>query len=356
MLGFTGTSAASSPGGEVRGPDLAHSDSGPPMSTRLAVPTDLPAVAGVFRTARTVPARGVVASVLPAPYVTSAVSDRMSLVRATVGLHPRARLFVEHYGAVRAAALVYVSRRPEWVVLFLAARPDPGGGEGAFRLLGEIAAAAARAGAYRLYATVPDEPLGRETFFQAGFYSFTTETWFVARSSLASSPPRSLRPVTTRDAHDLFRLYARTTPHAVQRAQQLSTPDFDVRRGAAGLAPPHLVDGNPLAMRRGPTLVVGDERGIAGAFVCFHGRGAHPDICKAISAEGTVDVVRDLLRMGAGSLYGQRPVACPVRPYEEHIGRALEAEGFQPIGAAMLFVKELAVRVEEPAFAPAVVR
>ena len=38
------------------------------------------------------------------------------------------------------------------------------------------------------------------------------------------------------------------------------------------------------------------------------------------------------------------------------MGRALLAEGFEEAATAMLFTKELALRVEERAFAPAVVR
>ena len=46
----------------------------------------------------------------------------------------------------------------------------------------------------------------------------------------------------------------------------------------------------------------------------------------------------------------------PVRSYEEHVGRALLAEGFREFATLMLFTKELAERVEERVFAPAVVR
>jgi len=49
-------------------------------------------------------------------------------------------------------------------------------------------------------------------------------------------------------------------------------------------------------------------------------------------------------------------VTSPVRSYEEHVARALLAEGFREIATSMLFTKELAERVEERAFAPAVVR
>ncbi len=327
------------------------------MSARSAVPTDVRAVAELFRGARAAPERSVIASALPVPYL-SGLGDTFTLLRGGLGIHRRARLFVESQGELRSAALVYVARRPEWVVLLLAARADPGGADGAFRLLSAIAAAAAREGMHRLYAAVPDHQLARETLFQAGFYSYTTETWFVASrlGSAAATASHAVRPAGGRDAHDLFRLYLRTTPHAVQRAEQLSVPDFDLDHGAGALAPPHLVEGNPLAMRRGHVLVVETDADIEAAYVGFHGRAAHPHICKLRTAGPDVDLARELIRLGTASFDARHPVACPVRPYEEHVSRALEAEGFRPVAGAMLFVKELAERIEERALAPAVVR
>ncbi|MGH2499624.1 MAG: hypothetical protein ACRDF0_06000, partial [Candidatus Limnocylindria bacterium] len=69
-----------------------------------------------------------------------------------------------------------------------------------------------------------------------------------------------------------------------------------------------------------------------------------------------VDLARELVRVATADLPAGRPVAAPVRSYEEHVARALVAEGFGEAATAMLFVKELAVRIEEPALAPAVVR
>jgi hypothetical protein len=67
-------------------------------------------------------------------------------------------------------------------------------------------------------------------------------------------------------------------------------------------------------------------------------------------------MARDLVRAGVRALPPGRPITSPVRSYEEHVARALLSEGFREAATAMLFVKELAVRVEEPALAPAVVR
>jgi hypothetical protein len=211
---------------------------------------------------------------------------------------------------------------------------------------------------HRIFAAVPDEALARETFFQAGFYSYTRETWFVAARTnvMAPAPPLAAREATGKDAHDLFRFYAMTTPRAVQRAEQLSFSDFDVSRRGGAYDPPHLVGGNPLAMRRHSALIQGEESRIRAFALAFSGLERHPHVCKVRTADGDVDLARDLLRATARGLPAGKPVTSPVRSYEEHVARALLAEGFREVSTTMLFTKELAERVEERAFAPAVVR
>src|SRR5438876_1232020 len=80
-------------------------------------------------------------------------------------------------------------------------------------------------------------------------------------------------------------VYLRTTPHAVQRAEQLTVTDFDLDRRAGALAPPHLLEGNPLSMRRGAMLITRDgQDAIDATYVGFHGRGVHPHVCKLRTA------------------------------------------------------------------------
>jgi hypothetical protein len=211
---------------------------------------------------------------------------------------------------------------------------------------------------HRIFAAVPDEALARETFFQAGFYSYTRETWYVAGRTAAITPvPQvAMREATGRDAHDLYRFYAMTTPHAVQRAEQLSFGDFDLSRRGGAYDPPHLIGGNPLAMRRQSALIDGEESRLRAFALAFSGMERHPHVCKVRTADGDVDLARDLLRATARALPAGKPVTSPVRSYEEHVARALLAEGFRELATSMLFTKELAERVEERAFAPAVVR
>lgn len=326
------------------------------MAVRAALPTELPAVVA-FVAAATASPEGIVGSVVPTPLVRGALVSWPKLAPATLGLGGRVRTYIEHQrGRTRAAALVYRGRRPEWVVLLLAAERGLEGSDAAFRLLSGVSAMAAQRGMQRIFCAAPDETRARETCFQAGFYSFTRETWFARRAPL-SEPSRKLdgHIATGRDAHELFRFYAATTPHAVQRAEQLTVEDFDVGRRAGAFDPPH-IGGNPLAMRRQVLMLVTDGRRPRAFATAYRGVDRHPHVCKVRAAEGDVDLARELVRGAALDLSDDRPICAPVRSYEDHVARALALEGFTEAATAMLFVKELAIRVEERAFAPAAVR
>ena len=147
-----------------------------------------------------------------------------------------------------------------------------------------------------------------------------------------------------------------TTPHAVQRAEQLSMRDFDLGRRGGAYDPPHLIGGNPLAMSLRMALIDHDQSKPYAVALAFAGTDRHPNVLKVRTDNGDVDMARDLVRATVRTLPPGRPITSPVRSYEEHVARALLSEGFRDAATAMLFVKELAVRVEEPALAPAVVR
>src|SRR6266571_5153351 len=299
------------------------------MPARAATPLDLRRVSALLASSLREPS-GIMASALPVPLAAGAVSTWTRLLPGLLGLNGRLRVFLEEYrGQLRSSALVYDGSRPEWVVLILAALQQPGGADSAFRLLSGIRGAAARAGMHRIFAA--------------------------ARTAVMAPVPRlAAREATGRDAHDLYRFYAMTTPHAVQRAEQLSFSDFDLSRRGGAYDPPHLVGGNPLAMRRESALLEGEESRPRAFALSFSGLERHPHVCKVRTADGDVDLARDLLRATARGLPSGKPVTSPVRSYEEHVARALLAEGFREIATSMLFTKELAERVEERAFAPAV--
>lgn len=321
------------------------------MPVRAALPTELPAVVSFLAEALATP-DAVIGAALPVPLVRGALVDWKKLIPGVFGIRGRVRTFLEHqHGRLRAATLVYAGRRPEWVVLILATARGAEGADAGFRLLSGVSAVAAQHGMHRVFSAVPDETRARETFFQAGFYSYTRETWY-ARTPPLQEPSRRLdgRIAGRRDAHDLFRFYAATTPHAVQRAEQLAVEDFDVGRRAGAFDPPH-IGGNPLAMRRQLLLLLGDERRPRAFAVAYRGTERHPHVTKVRTADGDVDLARELVRGAALDLGPVRPLVVPVRSYEEHVARALLLEGFADAATAMLFAKELAVRVEEPALA-----
>ena len=109
-------------------------------------------------------------------------------------------------------------------------------------------------------------------------------------------------------------------------------------------------------MRRAAALIDGDERATRAFAFAFEGRDRHPHVLKVRTRDGDVDLAQDLARQALAALPPGRAVTVPVRSYEEHVGRALLSEGFREAATSMLFVKELAVKIEERAFAPAVVR
>ena len=321
------------------------------MAVRAALPTELRGVVA-FTAQATARTGGLIGSALPTPLVRGALVGWPTLVPGMLGIRGRVRAYLEHQRErTRSVALVYQGRRPEWVVLLLAAEPGPEGADAAFRLLSGVCALAAQHGMHRVFGAVPDETRARETLFQAGFYSYTRETWF-AKKGPVEEPSRRLegRIARGRDAHDLYRFYVATTPHAVQRAEQLTVEDFDVGRRAGAFDPPHM-GGNPLAMRRQLLMLLSDQDRPRAFAISYSGRDHHPHVCKVRTADGDVDLARDLLRGASFELPDDRLLTVPVRSYEEHISRALAMEGFNEIATAMLFVKELAARVEEPAFA-----
>jgi len=133
-------------------------------------------------------------------------------------------------------------------------------------------------------------------------------------------------------------------------------PSRGVRWESGLEPPPHLVGGNPLAMRWQSALIEGEESRLRAFALSFSGLERHPHVCKVRTADGNVDLARELLRATARALPAGKPVTSPVRSYEEHVARALLAEGFREFATSMLFTKELAERVEERVFAPAGVR
>src|SRR5258708_38498343 len=89
----------------------------------------------------------ILGSVLPQPLITSALAGWRKLLPGTIGMRNRLRLYLEDYhGRLCAVALVFSGRRPEWVLLALAAGPDAGRAEGSFELLGRLPAPAAQHG------------------------------------------------------------------------------------------------------------------------------------------------------------------------------------------------------------------
>src|SRR5438105_9703188 len=108
------------------------------MPARAATPLDLRRVSGLLASSLRDPS-GIMASALPVPLAAGAMSSWTRLLPGLVGLNGRLRVFLEEYrGHLRSSALVYDGRRPELVVLILAALQQPVGADCASHLLSVI--------------------------------------------------------------------------------------------------------------------------------------------------------------------------------------------------------------------------
>src|SRR3989442_8142736 len=110
---------------------------------------------------------------------------------------------------------------------------------------------------------------------------------------MAPAPQLAVREAMGRAAHDLYRFYVMTTPHAVQRAEQLSFSDFDVSRRGGAYDPPHLIGGNPLAMRREAPLIEGEESKLPAFALGFSRLERPPPLCKVRPSECDLHLPRD---------------------------------------------------------------
>src|SRR2546429_9091570 len=110
-----------------------------------------------------------------------------------------------------------------------------------------------------------------------------------------------------------------TEHSAVTRAGEHWTWDFEGNPRGGANGPPHLIGGNPLAMRRQSALIDGEEPRPRAFALSFSGLERHPHVCKARTANGDADPARDLLRATAGALPPGKTVTSPVPSYEEQV-------------------------------------
>lgn len=208
----------------------------------------------------------------------------------------------------------------------------------ATRLLGELCDAGVLLSATRLFGRVDEDDECYEMFRQVGFTPVVREfSYFrpLGRDDGREPEPEipGLRLQRPADAFGLHQLYQASNPRLVQLAEDKRSRSWERQARA------------PRARR---WVVERDARQAAWLQLALQRRGPHP--MQLMVDDRDPDLLQPLIRFALRQA-GARPaqgVLVRVREHQRRIVRALEEQGFEPLGAQVLMVKQLAVPVMQP--------
>lgn len=245
------------------------------------------------------------------------------------------------HGLARSGFLQAQKRpgRPEADILALAPALDTPSGHPAVweKLLSHYLHEAAAQGIQRVYADAPDQPLLVRTFANVGFQVYQRQTiWRLIASDMTNygeAPQATIRPQQPADTWGLLRLYALSTPKAVQGAE-----------GALGDAPasPPILQRWFAGDLRSFVLVENGE--IAGCLQVALGRTGIWLQLWANLFRPDVAVPRQLITFALRSLAQpseRRPVYFAVTEYQGGIAPFLTELGFAPFTDQARVVKPI---------------
>ncbi|HST05150.1 MAG TPA: hypothetical protein VLQ48_10475 [Chloroflexia bacterium] len=253
-------------------------------------------------------------------------------------------------------------RRDEWTISLLGA-PDRVSAHIWERLLEDVIQAAGEQGVIRLFVKLPDDAPQLQTFRSLGFTLYTNEEiWgnlFFGPSSVEKEddPLRKvLRNRQGRDAWNLMQLYSAVTPPVVQRAEMLTSRQWQMN---------HIT--RPLGLARGlleKSYVWQDESGrgdgLGGYVRLLTGASGHWVTLMNRADPGNRQVAPAALdhALWKAVRQGHKPVYCGVREYQSEVGTLLEERGFHLLSKQALLVKYLAepIKEKQPALAPFLVQ
>ena len=299
-----------------------------------------------------------------------------SLFRLPLGAFRPHDLLYVHEEDGRLAGLLRVEREPhrdEWTIVELDAIGSQDAGDIRFRLIQHLLRDGPRRGAMRFHVACADADGNVELFMQAGFARYGEELVLFRPSDPPLPEPMSdeetqecgIRPSLPVDALALARLYAAATPQPVQRLEAYRLTDWE-RQGSTWRVPRSSL--TPILRFADVEAYVQEAAGggrdgtLLQAFLQVAvAKEDQPHYLKVVAQPGIA--IESLARFGLGVIAarlrggGHRPdhgVIAAVRTYESPIDRGLEGVGFHSVSTVTLLMKEMMIRVAEPALVPAV--
>ncbi len=216
-------------------------------------------------------------------------------------------------------------------------------------LLERVAQDAGEHGIQRLYVCLGNDDEAAGSVAASGFAPYIQETLF--RHPGVSTPkggqgalPEGVRSQAETDSLALQRLHCRHTPPLVQQAEGMQTGNgegpssLDLRKWWQ----PERVEGF-VYQANGDILAVSQ---------ITRGRNVH--WLHLMGDPAAPEPISVLLKCSLDALgrYSERPVLCPLRPYQSSFGPLLQEAGFEPDAAVTRFVKHTTSMVRKPAAVP----
>ena len=283
----------------------------------------------------------------------------------------------------RIAGLARIERdslRDEWTVVELDAIDDGAAGDIRFRLVQHLLRDASKRGGIRFHVACADDGSNVELFMQAGFARYGEER-ILYRAPLASEQvdgrADGIRPAVPLDAVALDKLYRSATPRPVARLEDYQLHDWERQdnhwRVPRSSLTPILRFADVEAFVEEDPRVPAPDCMLSGFCQIGVAKEDQPHYIRVITRSdhdpsrlidfglGTIaerTQLRGLERATSAirSPRTDRGVISAVRSYEAPLDRRLEDHGFRHVATVSLLMKEIAVRVKEPAFVAAPTR
>jgi hypothetical protein len=303
-----------------------------------------------------------------------------TLFRLPLGAFQPSDLLYVYEERSRLAGLARVERdgqRDEWTIVELDAIDNGAAGDIRFRLVQHLLKDASKRGAMRFHVACADAGSNVELFMQAGFARYGEERILyrapdqshLPASTSVGAAGHGIRPAVSLDAVELDRLYRAATPAPVARLEDYRLHDWE-RQGSHWRIPRSSL--TPIlrfadveafvqeAPASGQARLVGFcQVGVAKEDQPHYMRViCRPDHDPTALIDYGMAVIAERRRHGwadraVRSQPTERGVISAVRTYESPLDRRLEEHGFAALSSVSLLMKEVAVRVFEPALAAA---
>ncbi len=302
-----------------------------------------------------------------------------SLFRLPLGaFRPNDLMFVYEADG-RIAGLVRVEReasRDEWTIVELDGVGVADAGDIRYRLVQQILREGPKRGAVRFHVACADRDGNVELLMQAGFIRYGEERILFRKPAAALPAPwkdeqaaeAGIRVAQAIDAVALQRLYGTVTPAPIVRLEAIRLADWE-RQGnhwrvpRSSLAPilrfadvEAYVQMTPGGGKDGTQLEGFVQLGVAKEDQPHYLRVfARPGSDASALIEYGLGIIAARTERGGDHRHDHGVIA-PVRTYESPIDTRLEDAGFEAVATVTLLMKEILVRVAEPALVPAGVR